>query len=113
MNRNKDINALRILQWNARSLHSNGDDLTHHLSKCNDLHHILCLQETWLQGDNVFNIPHYISLLKPRNSGIRGGCAIFIHKSITYEIVPSPPDDEYQQVNVFCKWYKDIDYKFL
>lgn len=38
-----------ILQWNARSLISNGLEFKKYISDLGDRPHIICIQETWLK----------------------------------------------------------------
>lgn len=38
-----------ILQWNARSLISNGQEFKKYISDLGDRPHIICIQETWLK----------------------------------------------------------------
>ena len=70
--------ALRILQWNARSIKSN---------KCRieklvyDLDVDICiLSETWLKPSDQFSLQNFNIFRKDRLDKAGGGAAVFVHK---------------------------------
>lgn len=77
--------GLKILHWNAQSLPAHGQELKHYISTVSFVLHIICIQETWLHAGIDFIIPGYSVLRHDRPDGIRGGgCAFFVHSSISY-----------------------------
>ena len=67
----------------------------------NDTPALICLQETWFTDFNIFNIPDYVPIIKNRGNGGRGGIAFYIHKSITYQEINCPLEEEYQRIDIF------------
>lgn len=52
--------GLRILQWNARSLISNGQDFKKFVSDLSNPPDVICIQETWLLPHLSFSLQDYI-----------------------------------------------------
>ena len=87
-----------IFQWNARGIRSNGHELVQYVHNINKKPHAICVQETFLPPGEVYNIPNYIGIFKPRVSGSHGGCAIYVNTSISYKEVDTPPNKEFQKI---------------
>ena len=79
--------VLSILQWNARSLIANGQELKRYISDTLDNPHLICIQETWLKPQLDFVIYGYLSVRKDRENGTGGGVAIFVREDVQFRIV--------------------------
>lgn len=73
-----------IMQWNARSLIANGQELKHMLDGLEHKPEIICIEETWLKPQLDFKIPGYKCERKDRENIVGGGCATFIRNGIQY-----------------------------
>jgi hypothetical protein len=76
---------LKVLSWNCRSLQSKLQELKEFLQ--NNFHHIILLQETWLNSKVNIEFPHYTALRKDRVSSSRcphGGVLILVHNSLSF-----------------------------
>ena len=82
------IMVFLILQWNARSLISNGQEFKRYIEKLDVKPEIICIQETWMKSHLDFKIVGYNSVRLDRNERQAGGCATFIKEGILYERVP-------------------------
>ena len=74
---------LKILSWNCQSAQNKVVELSNFLNKT--MHHIVLLQETWLNPKVQIKIPNYVCLRQDRNSDSRyphGGVAILVHSSL-------------------------------
>ena len=91
---------LIIYQWNARGIETNGCELQQFIHSKNNKPHVICLQETWLPSGRTYNIPNYSCINKPRLTGRRGGCATYIRHDISYKIIDTPIDQEYQITSI-------------
>ena len=79
---------LIILQWNAQGMMGHGEELKKWIySRKNNPVHLICIQETWYEDNNIIQIPNYKALIKNRD-GFRGGCAFYIHDSIAFDYPP-------------------------
>ena len=78
--------TLSILQWNARSLIANGQELKHFIEQLEDKPNIICIQETWLKPTLDFIIYGYTAVRKDRDT-TGGGVATFIQQGINYRNV--------------------------
>ena len=78
--------VLSILQWNARSLIANGQELKYNVNVLGNPH-LVCIQETWLKPQLDFVIFGYVSVRKDREHGTGGGVAIFIREDIQFRSV--------------------------
>ena len=76
-----------ILQWNARSLIANGQELKKYLDGFKNKPEIVCIQETWLKPCLDFVIPGYESVREDRAEGTGGGCATFVRVGVQYQRV--------------------------
>ena len=67
--------ALQILQRNCRSIQNKIPELKSYLANLPNLPDILCLQETYLNKNNVLFLPGYkcIKFRKDRSNGKKGG----------------------------------------
>lgn len=62
---------------------------------------IICIQETWYNDYNIINFPDYYTAIKNRDPGGRGGLAIYVHNSVTYQEMETNPQEEYQRIDIF------------
>lgn len=85
--------GLSILQWNARSLIANGQELKHFIEEQAVKPNIICIQETWLKPSLDFIIHGYVSVRKDRNTA-GGGVATFIQQGINYRALEVSEDVE-------------------
>ena len=60
--------TLSILQWNARSLIANGQELKHFIEEIDVKPNIICIQETWLKPSLEFIIHGYTAVRKDRDT---------------------------------------------
>ena len=56
------IMGFLILQWNARSLISNGQEFKRYIEKLDVKPEIICIQETWMKSHLDFKIVGYNSV---------------------------------------------------
>lgn len=89
-----------ILQWNARSLIANGQELKRFVDTFKEKPKVICVQETWLKGCLDFVIPGYICLRKDRKS-TGGGCATFIEQGVQYRRIDIKIDIECVAVEIW------------
>ena len=89
-----------ILQWNAQGMNGHGPELIQFLSNDVKTIHVICIQETWYNDDNVIQIPEYTCLSKNRTLKNRGGCAIYIHNSIYFDNICNTFASETQAVDI-------------
>ena len=68
---------LRVLSWNARGLNSNLDQLVNYLKNSLLDPDIICVQETFMIGNNIV-IPGYIGIFEHQIIRKGGGVAMFI-----------------------------------
>ena len=94
------MTALLILQWNAQGMNGHSGELINYLNSQEKVVHLICIQETWYEGNTIIDIPNYSCFSKNRINKRRGGCAIYIHTCINYEYVEIETDIEMQLVNI-------------
>lgn len=75
-----------ILQWNARSLIGNGQELKRFIDEFKEAPELICIQETWLKPLD-FVIPSYECLRVDRSDRSGGGCATFVKIGLQYRII--------------------------
>lgn len=90
-----------ILQWNATSLISNGQEFKGHIDRVEERPEIICIQETWLRPNLVFSIKGYDSIRRDREGGSGAGCGIFIKRGIQYQILGNGKELEYIVVEIW------------
>jgi hypothetical protein len=76
---------LKVLSWNCRSLQGKLMELKEFLK--NNFHHLILLQETWLNSKVIIQIPQYVAVRKDRASSSRcphGGVLIFVHETLRF-----------------------------
>lgn len=96
------IMGLIILHWNAHSLISNGQELKQYVSTCSHPPQVICIQETWLIPEIDFRIPGYTSIRQDRPGNDRhGGCAFFIHSTISYREISIQSNMECGAVEIY------------
>lgn len=76
-----------VLQWNARSLISNGQEFKKYVDDFNVKPHIICVQETWLKPNLSFVVQGYSVVRKDRNKGTGGGVITFIKQDVAFREV--------------------------
>ena len=97
---------LSFIQWNAQSMRAHGPNFYNAIftrKKFKNIPDIIFIQETWFQDYNIFPIPNFNVITKNRGSTGRGGLAIYLKNNITYKIVETPEEEEYQKVNIFLQ----------
>ena len=83
-----DIKSLNVLNWNARSIKDNEDELFNFLRVHNV--HIAVITETFLKpGHKVKRDPNYFIYRNDRLDGAGGGVAIIVHRRIKHQILSS------------------------
>ena len=93
-----------VLQWNARSLLSNGQEFKGFINNLKKKPEIICVQETWLKPALEFVIKGYNSIRRDRvgdNGG--GGCIIFIKQGIQYKVLGKGTQLEYVIIEVWTR----------
>jgi len=90
-----------ILQWNARSLIGNGQELKRFVDDFREAPDLICIQETWLKPCLDFVIPGFecLRLDRPDRSG--GGCATFVKTGVQYRKIDINSDIECLAVEVW------------
>ena len=73
-----------ILQWNARSLIANGQELKRFVSTLENKPEVICIQETWLKSCLDFVICGYESVRCDRERAAGGGCATFVREGCLF-----------------------------
>ena len=73
-----------ILQWNARSLIANGQELKRFVKKFKEAPDLISTQEPWLKPCLDFVIPGYECLRLDRSDRSGGGCATFVKNGLQY-----------------------------
>ena len=86
--------VLIILQWNARSLISNGQEFKKYISNLSDKPHVICVQETWLKPQWDFVVSDYTTIRNDRENGKGGGVATFVRNGLSYNIVKIEKEQE-------------------
>ena len=89
-----------------------GDELAKRISNPNNRPDIICLQETWFNSSNSFNLKNYEGLYKNRPSGVRGGCAIYIDQNIPFKEHPTNTNLEIQVIEIQIKREKIVIINF-
>lgn len=92
---------ITILQWNARSLISNGQEFKHFIEELNIKPDVICVQEIWMKRCLDFVLQGYTTVRHDREEGNGGGCATFIKSEISYRILGKGRDQEYIVVEIW------------
>lgn len=95
--------VLKILQWNARSLISNGQEFKHFISTQRDKPHLICIQETWLRSEWDFVLHGYVAVRRDRAEGRGGGVGIFVLMGVKYCVVNVGKEQESIRVKVWTE----------
>lgn len=93
--------VLVILQWNARSLISNGQELKKFVSELSDKPHVICIQETWLKPQWDFVMYGYTAKRNDRETGKGGGVATFVSDGLSYNLVKIGKEQESIAIKVW------------
>ncbi|EFX77420.1 hypothetical protein DAPPUDRAFT_106000 [Daphnia pulex] len=89
---NNPKTQIRILQWNARSLNSNGTEFVKFLSEMTSPPNIICIQETWLDESKEFEIDGCFDHIRAdRRDRIGGGVATFVAIGTPFRQIDLPP----------------------
>ena len=91
-----------LLQWNARSLISNGQEFKKYISDLVDQPHVVCVQETWLHPHLDFVIPGYTAIRKDREHQQGGGVATFVQIGLSFKIEKVGLEDEVVVIRVWA-----------
>lgn len=105
--------VIHILQWNARSLLANGQELKRYIYDLEVVPDVICVQETWLRPQIDFRIPGFSVVRHDRDdkhSG--GGCATFIKDGLAYREITSPKEIECVVVEL-CSSRKERNLKII
>lgn len=89
-----------IIQWNARSLISNGMELRQFIEVLLKKPEVICIQETWLKPNLDCVIRGYVAVRRDRSEGSGGGCATFIKQGLPYKILGLGKELEYMMVEI-------------
>lgn len=76
-----------IIQWNARSLIGNGQELKRFVDEFKEVPELIYIQETWLKPWLDFVIPGYECIRLDRSDRSVGGCATFVRNGLQYRKV--------------------------
>lgn len=76
-----------ILQWDARSLLANGQELKKYVGDMPRKPDVICIQETWIKPNLDFRLAGYACVRCDREGGQGGGRATFISEDITFREV--------------------------
>lgn len=95
--------VLKILQWNARSLISNGQECKHFISTQCDKPDLLCVQETWLRPEWDFVLQGYTAVRRDRAEGRGGGVGIFVRTGVKYSVMNLGKEQESIRVKVWTE----------
>lgn len=83
-----------ILQWNARSLCSNGQEFKKYIEERSEKPNVICVQETWLRPHLDFILHGYVAIRRDRESGNGGGVVMFVQQGIGYRVINISKDSE-------------------
>ena len=79
------------MHLNIRSLQKNFDSLLNLLLTLRFEFKVICITETWCSDNsmnhNLFELPQYKSIHQVSRSGKGGGIAVFLHESLTFNII--------------------------
>ena len=79
------ISSTNIRQWNIQGIAKKKQELVDIIAKQKP--YVLCIQETMLSKQTIFNLNNCNGLFKEGHTNIRAheGAAIFIHETIPYQ----------------------------
>ena len=89
-----------VFSINIRGITSKGSEVQNYILKLSQPPHVICIQETLLNNDNEFHFQDYALINRNRLYNKGGGCAIYIHKTVTYRILTISDSHEYIKVHV-------------
>ncbi len=95
--------VLIILQWNARSLISNGQEFKKFIAELTDKPHVICIQETWLKPQWDFVIYDYTAIRNDREAGKGGGVATFVRNGLNYSLIKKGKEQESIVIKVWTE----------
>ena len=86
-----DKSSFSMLHLNIRTLQKNFDSLFSLLMTLKFEFKVICITETWCSDNstnhNLFKLPQYKSIHQVRRTGKGGGIAVFIHESLTFNVI--------------------------
>lgn len=85
---------LIILQWNARRLIANGQELKQYIQELSVKPNIICIQESWLKPSLDFTLYGYTAVRKDRTIATGGGVVTFIQHGVNYRAINSSEELE-------------------
>lgn len=94
------ITELKIIHWNIRSSNSNKDNLISIVRKYQP--DVICLNETWLRPNSIFNINSYNIVRQDRTDGY-GGVAICIKNNVIFNQIKTYNDERVQYIVIQIK----------
>ena len=78
---NTNLNDLKLLYWNCRSLKNKLDLLNH-----SNEYDIIIIVETWLKPKDHFNLKNF-NIVRYDRCSTGGGLAIFVRNNIIFDLV--------------------------
>jgi len=102
------LSVLILLQWNARSLVSNGQEFKKYIDKLEEKPDVICIHETWLKSQLDFFIKGYNAIRRDRESGRGGGVMTFIQNGMSYKVIRINTEHESITVKVWTRGNIDI-----
>ena len=87
---------------------AHGAELKHFLSNCKSLPDVICVQETFLKENKVFNLDCYEVVRRDRVGTAGGGVATFIKSSINYKVLNNPAGIECIVIEIKCNGVKYV-----
>lgn len=78
--------TILLLQWNARSFLSNGQDFKQFIYAQAEKLDLICIQETYLKPFLDFRVYWFVAVRCDREEGSGGGCLTLIKEGIPYKI---------------------------
>ncbi len=90
-----------LLQWHARSLVVNSQELKKCINQLPSVLEVVCVQETWLKPNLDFRIINYTAVWSDKEEEIGGGCATFIKENMPFRVVSKGKDEEYIVVEIW------------
>lgn len=96
-----NIMVFHLLQWNARSLIANGQELKKFVADSEVKPDIVCVQETWLRPHLDFILPVYESVRFDRGENQGGGCVTFVRDGISFRRIMTSIEIECVIIEVY------------
>lgn len=91
------------MQWNARSLLTNGQEFKKYIEELSSKPSVICVQETWLRPNLDFRLGGYDCVRCDRREGMGGGCMTFIREDIAFREIGKGNEHEYIVIEILMK----------